>query len=161
MVDDWSRIWFPDPERLAKTAYFLDDYIQEIAAGENQHATIRRENAMSVDVYGIKNCNTMKKAFAWLAAHGVASVFHDYKKEGAAPAKLAVWADKVGWEKLVNRSGTTFRALPEADRQDLDRDKALRLMQEKPSLIRRPVIEAGETLLVGFDEAEFTRHLAG
>jgi len=110
---------------------------------------------MSVAVYGIPNCDTVKKARAWLDGHGVAYAFHDYKREGADPARLAAWSDAVGWEGLLNRRGTTFRALSEADRSDIDRAKALRLMQAHPSLIKRPVVEHGGGLLVGFDAAEW------
>jgi len=110
---------------------------------------------MSVAVYGIPNCDTVKKARAWLDGHGVAYAFHDYKREGADPARLAAWSDAVGWEGLLNRRGTTFRALSEADRSDIDRAKALRLMQAHPSLIKRPLVEHGGGLLVGFDAAEW------
>jgi len=110
---------------------------------------------MSVAVYGIPNCDTVKKARAWLDGHGVAYAFHDYKREGADPARLAAWSDAVGWEGLLNRRGTTFRALSEADKSDIDRAKALRLMQAHPSLIKRPVVEHGGGLLVGFDAAEW------
>lgn len=109
---------------------------------------------MSVTIYGIKNCDTMKKAFAWLDTHGVAYTFVDYKKTGA-PDALAAWADKVGWEKLLNRAGTTFKKLPDADKADLDRDKALALMRAQPSMIKRPVVEAKGQVLVGFDPAAF------
>lgn len=102
-------------------------------------------------LYGISNCDTVKKARAWLDTAGVSYAFHDYKKLGAPPAKLAAWARQVGWEKLLNRAGTTFRKLPEADRADLDEAKALALMSAHPSLIKRPVVEHGDTLLVGFD----------
>ena len=110
---------------------------------------------MSVAVYGIPNCDTVKKARAWLDGHGVAYAFHDYKREGADPARLAAWSDAVGWEGLLNRRGTTFRALSEADKSDIDRAKALRLMQAHPSLIKRPLVEHGGGLLVGFDAAEW------
>lgn len=109
---------------------------------------------MSVIIYGIKNCDTMKKAFAWLDAHGIAYTFVDYKKSGA-PAELAAWADAVGWEKLLNRAGTTFKKLPEAAKTDLDRDAALALMRAQPSMIKRPVVSAGGTLLIGFDPARY------
>lgn len=109
---------------------------------------------MSVTIYGIKNCDTMKKAFAWLDAHGVAYAFVDYKKTGA-PDALAAWADKVAWEKLLNRAGTTFKKLPDADKADLDREKALALMRAQPSMIKRPVVEAKGKVLVGFDPAAF------
>ena len=108
-----------------------------------------------IALYGIPNCDTVKKARNWLDAAGLAYTFHDYKKEGADPAKLAVWADLSGWEVLLNRRGTTFRALPEADKADIDRAKALALMAAHPSLIKRPVVEHPGGLLVGFIEADW------
>jgi len=106
---------------------------------------------MSLTIYGIKNCDTMKKARAWLDAAGKAYAFHDYKTAGIDRARLEGWARKVGWEALLNRSGTTFRKLPEAANDGLTENKALALMLEQPSMIRRPVLEApGGTLLVGF-----------
>jgi len=105
---------------------------------------------MSVAVYGIKNCDTMKKARAWLAAHGVAYAFHDYKAEGIARDRLERWAEKAGWEVLLNRAGTTFKKLPEAERANVTEKKAIALMLAQPSMIKRPVVERGATLLVGF-----------
>jgi len=112
-----------------------------------------------IQLYGIPNCDTVRKARAWLAQQGLACTFHDYKKEGADPARLSQWADTVGWEALLNRRGTTFRALPEADKAEIDRAKALQLMQAHPSLIKRPVVEHGQGVLVGFDPAEWQRVL--
>ena len=103
-----------------------------------------------VDLYGIPNCDTMKKARTWLERHGIAYQFHDYKVEGADRAKLTAWAKQVGWETLLNRAGTTFRKLTDATKQGLDERRALALMLEQPSLIKRPVLESGATLLVGF-----------
>lgn len=105
---------------------------------------------MTVTLHGIPNCDTVKKARAWLAARGVDHDFHDYKKHGVDPAKLAAWTEAVGWEPLLSRAGTTFRALPEGDRADIDRDAALALMMAHPSLIKRPVVEHPRGLLVGF-----------
>jgi Spx/MgsR family transcriptional regulator len=105
---------------------------------------------MSVEVYGIPNCDTVKKARTWLDANGIAYTLHDYKKEGADPARLAKWAEAVGWEPLLNRAGTTFRKLDETDRADIDAAKALALMAAHPSLIKRPVVEYRGGLLVGF-----------
>jgi arsenate reductase len=105
---------------------------------------------MSLTLYGIPNCDTMKKARAWLDAHGVAYAFHDYKKVGIDRATLGRWADQVGWEMLLNRAGTTFRKLPEADRAGLDRDRALDLMVAQPSMIKRPVADRDGDLTVGF-----------
>jgi len=110
---------------------------------------------MAVEVYGIPNCDTVKKARAWLDGRGIAYAFHDYKKEGAEPARLAAWSDAAGWEALLNRRGTTFRGLSEADKADIDRAKALRLMVANPSLIKRPVIEHAGGVLVGFDAGEW------
>ena len=101
-------------------------------------------------IYGIKNCDTMKKARHWLDEQGVAYVFHDYKAEGIERARLEAWADAVGWETLLNRSGTTFRALPEADKQGLTKAKAIALMVAQPSMIKRPVLDVDHALIVGF-----------
>ncbi|HEX2818512.1 MAG TPA: ArsC family reductase [Phenylobacterium sp.] len=101
-------------------------------------------------IYGIKACDTMQKARAWLADHGVAYGFHDYNTLGIDRARLEGWARQVGWEVLLNRSGTTFRKLPDADRADLTEAKAIALMLTQPSMIKRPVLEAGSGLLVGF-----------
>jgi arsenate reductase len=102
-------------------------------------------------IYGIKACDTMKKARDWLAAHDVPVAFHDYKASGIDRAHLQAWADKVGWEVLLNRSGTTFKALPDDRKQGLDQGKAVALMIEQPSMIKRPVLDLGDgRLLVGF-----------
>jgi arsenate reductase (glutaredoxin) len=103
-----------------------------------------------VTIYGIKSCDTMKKARAWLDAHGVSYAFHDYKVRGIERRKLEAWAGLVGWEMLLNRSGTTFRKLPEADKAGLDERRALTLMLLQPSMIKRPVLEAGGAPIVGF-----------
>ena len=105
---------------------------------------------MPVTLYGIKNCDTMKKARAWLDAKGVPYAFHDYKAEGIDRPRLEAWARAVGWETLLNRAGTTFRKLPEADKADLDERKALALMLDQPSMIKRPVLDLDGRLLVGF-----------
>ena len=101
-------------------------------------------------IYGIKNCDTMTKARAWLDSHGVPYDFHDYKTAGAPKDKLKAWTDEVGWEALLNRAGTTFRKLPDADKEGLTERKALALMLAQPSIIKRPVLEVGDKLLVGF-----------
>ena len=103
-----------------------------------------------VTIYGIKNCDTMKKARAWLEEHGVPYAFHDYKLKGIERARLESWAHDVGWEALINRAGTTFRKLPEVNKADLDKEKAIALMLDQPSMIKRPVLDAGGRLLVGF-----------
>ena len=105
---------------------------------------------MSVTIYGITNCDTMKKARAWLDAHGVTYAFHDYKAAGIDEAALRRWVAKLGWETVLNRAGTTFRKLPDADKTGLDGDKAVALMLAQPSMIKRPIVESGETLLAGF-----------
>lgn len=105
---------------------------------------------MPITIYGIKNCDTMKKARAWLDGHGVAYDFHDYKTAGIARDKLEQWSDAVGWEILLNRAGTTFRKLPDNEREDLNERKALALMLAQPSMIKRPVLDLGGKLLVGF-----------
>ncbi len=114
---------------------------------------------MTIDFYGIPNCDTVKKARTWLDAKGTAYSFHDYKKEGAHQDRLRAWVQAVGWEKLLNRGGTTFRQLEPAQKEHLDAEKAIRLMAAHPSMIRRPVIECGDGLLVGFDEAEWSAKL--
>jgi len=101
-------------------------------------------------IYGIPNCDTMKKARTWLEGQGVPHDFHDYKKVGISAEKLDAWADAVGWEVLLNKAGTTFRKLPDADKAGIDRAKAIALMVEQPSLIKRPVLEHPGGLLVGF-----------
>jgi Spx/MgsR family transcriptional regulator len=105
---------------------------------------------MTVTVYGIKNCDTMKKARSWLEEHDVAYAFHDYKASGIDRAHLEAWTKEAGWETVLNRAGTTFRKLPDAARENLDADKAIALMLEQPSMIKRPVVEADGKLLVGF-----------
>jgi arsenate reductase len=115
---------------------------------------------MTVTLYGIKACDTMKKARDWLEGHGQRYIFNDYKIQGIDPAVLEAWAGKVGWEVLLNRSGTTFRKLPDEDKQGLDQTKAIALMVEQPSMIKRPVLDVDGALTVGFRpevyEAVFT-----
>jgi arsenate reductase (glutaredoxin) len=105
---------------------------------------------MSTTIYGIKNCDTMKKARAWLDSHDVDYQFHDYKSEGIGKDSLARWSKDVGWETLLNKAGTTFRKLPEADKENLTEKKALALMLKQPSMIKRPVLDIGGKLVVGF-----------
>jgi arsenate reductase len=106
--------------------------------------------ARTVTIYGIKNCDTMKKALAWLDAHKVAYRFHDYKTAGVERPVLEAWSSKVGWDVLLNRAGTTFKKLPEEKKSDLTEKKAIALMLSQPSMIKRPVLDAGGELLVGF-----------
>ena len=101
-------------------------------------------------LYGIPNCDTVKKARVWLDEHGVAFDFHDYKKAGIDRARLQAWVSEHGWETILNRAGTTFRALPEANKANLDAGKAIDLMLAQPSMIKRPVLDLGDRTLVGF-----------
>ena len=110
---------------------------------------------MRIALYGIKNCDTMKKARAWLDARGVAYDFHDYKSEGVDRAQLERWIGTVGWQTLLNRAGTTFRKLPDARKATLDERQAVALMLEQPSLIKRPVLTLGDALLVGFSPERY------
>jgi arsenate reductase len=110
---------------------------------------------MSVTIYGIKNCNTMKKARAWLDDVGVEYDFHDYKSSGIDRERLGSWSKQVGWEKLLNRAGMTFRKLPDADKANIDEKKAIALMIAKPSMIKRPVLDVDGKLLVGFKPDEY------
>ena len=105
---------------------------------------------MAITIYGIKNCDTMKKARAWLDSHDVAYSFHDYKAEGIDKARLQRWAKEVGWETLLNRAGTTFRKLDDAAKEGLNESRAIALMLEQPSMIKRPVLDLGGKLVVGF-----------
>ena len=114
---------------------------------------------MTITIYGIKNCDTMKKARAWLDDHGVAYDFHDYKALGAPKDKLKQWSDKLGWETLLNRAGTTFRKLADAEKDGLNEKKALALMLEQPSMIKRPVLEMGAKLLVGFKPETYAKEV--
>lgn len=114
---------------------------------------------MSLILYGIPNCDTVKKARTWLEAQGLAYTFHDYKKAGADAGRLAQWCAAAGWDKVLNRSGTTFKKLPDADKADLDQAKAVAIMAANPSCIKRPIVEHPEGLLVGFKEAEWAATL--
>jgi arsenate reductase len=105
---------------------------------------------LGVTIYGIKNCDTMKKARAWLDSHGVPYDFHDYKASGIDAVRLARWSGEVGWETLLNRAGTTFKMLPDGKKAELTERKAIALMIEQPSMIKRPVLETGTRLVVGF-----------
>ena len=115
--------------------------------------------AKTVTIYGIKNCDTMKKARAWLDGHGVAYDFHDYKVAGIERGRLEGWASKVGWESLLNRAGTTFRKLPDKDKDGLTEKKAIALMIAQPSMIKRPVLDIGGKLLAGFRPDEYAKAL--
>ncbi len=116
---------------------------------------------MSITIYGIKNCDTMKKARAWLETHRVAYDFHDYKAAGIDRKRLESWAKSVGWETLLNRAGTTFRKLPEKDKDALTQAKAIALMLEQPSMIKRPVLDLGGKLVVGFKPEIYKSEVGG
>lgn len=101
-------------------------------------------------IYGIPNCDTMKKALDWLKARGAGYDFHDYKQSGIDADRLQAWCNRIGWEKVLNKASTTFKALPEADKADLTETKAIQLMVAQPSMIKRPVIEIKDQVLTGF-----------
>jgi len=112
-----------------------------------------------VTIYGIKNCDTMKKARAWLDGHGIAYDFHDYKTQRIDRARLEAWARVVGWETLLNRAGTTFRKLPDQEKEGLREGKAIALMLDQPSMIKRPVLDLQGKILVGFDPKAYGAEL--
>jgi len=116
---------------------------------------------VSITIYGIKNCDTMKKARAWLDAHRVAHSFHDYKAEGIDRKRLEGWVKSVGWETLLNRTGTTFRKLQENDKQGLTAAKAITLMLDQPSMIKRPVLELRDRLVIGFKPEIYKAEIGG
>jgi arsenate reductase len=113
---------------------------------------------MTLILYGIPNCDTVKKARDWLAAKGIAYAFHDYKKMGVDADRLKIWIGLIGWETVLNRAGTTFRALPDEAKTNLDEEKAIALMVAQPSMIKRPIFEAGSRIVAGFkpDNAELS-----
>ena len=108
-------------------------------------------------LYGIPGCDTVKKARRWLTESAVEYQFHDYKKAGIEPSRLKAWAKVVGWETLLNRRGTTWRKLDEATRDGVNEARAIALMTEHTSLIKRPVVESGDDLVVGFDQLEWEK----
>jgi Spx/MgsR family transcriptional regulator len=114
---------------------------------------------MKTRIYGIRNCDTMKKAFAWLETNKIVYDFHDYKKEGVPSAKLKEWAARAGWEKLANTRGPTWRKLPESQRENPTEARVLALLAQNSSAIKRPIVEAGSALLIGFDPAEYAATL--
>jgi len=115
---------------------------------------------VAATIYGIKNCDTMKKARAWLNKQGVDYAFHDYKTAGIERARLETWVKKAGWETLLNRAGTTFKELPDKDKANVTEKKALALMLAQPSMIKRPVLELdGGKLLVGFKPEQYAAAL--
>ena len=116
--------------------------------------------ARAITIYGIKNCDTMKKARAWLDRHTIGYEFHDYKTQGIERAQLESWVKQVGWETLLNRAGTTFKKLPDAKKSGVDEKKALALMLDQPSMIKRPVLDVGGKLTVGFKPEIYERATA-
>jgi arsenate reductase (glutaredoxin) len=137
-------------------------YMERRDAVEHRSASdqLCERGYMTITFYGIANCDTVKKARVWLEGRGLAYAFHDYKKQGADAARIADWIDQAGWEKVLNRAGTTFRKLPDADKQGIDAAKAVALMVANPSCIKRPVLEHPGGLLVGFKPEEWEAALA-
>ncbi len=115
---------------------------------------------MSITLYGIPNCDTVKKARRWLDNAGIEYTFHDYKKLGITETKLKAWSKEQSWELLLNKRGTTFRKLDESQRENITQTSAIKLMKEHTSMIKRPVIEGGKELLIGFDEASYKANLS-
>ena len=115
---------------------------------------------MAVTIYGIKTCDTMKKAFAWLDREGSAYRFHDYRAEGLDERTLRDWVSQVGWEKLLNKASTTFRELPASEKAELDGDRAVRLMLANPTMIKRPVLDVAGRLTIGFKPETYTQALS-
>ena len=116
---------------------------------------------MKTRLYGIPNCDTMKKARAWLESRRVDYEFHDYKKSGIERAQLESWIQAVGWEVLLNRAGTSFRKLPDAQKENITQARAIELMLEQPSMIKRPVLEHGRKILVGFSPEKYAALKSG
>ena len=115
---------------------------------------------MTITLYGIKNCDTMKKARTWLDSQGIAYRFHDYKAEGVTAENLQRWSAECGWDTVLNRAGTTFRALDEAQKADLDQAKAVALMLAQPSMIKRPVLETDGRIIIGFKPERYAEFFA-
>ena len=114
---------------------------------------------MTITVYGIKNCDTVKRARKWLETHSVDYRFHDFRQDGLSQSMLSEWTQELGWETVLNRRGTTWRQLPESERESIDEVSAVRLMMERPSLIKRPVLDQGGRRLIGFDETAYRQQL--
>lgn len=115
---------------------------------------------MTVTIYGIKTCDTMKKAFAWLDGHDVAFRFHDYRAEGIDRETVERWCAEAGWQKVLNKASTTFRGLPETAKADLDEARAIALMLAEPTMIKRPVLDTGQAIEVGFKPARYAELFA-
>jgi Spx/MgsR family transcriptional regulator len=125
----------------------------------SRRRSLRMRFKRMIDLYGIPNCDTMKKARAWLDERGIAYRFHDYKREGVDEARLLGWIEELGWEALMNRRGTTWRKLPEDVRERMDSESAIRVMLENPSIIRRPLLDTGQVRHAGFSESDYERLL--
>ena len=110
---------------------------------------------MAITLYGIRNCDTMRKARQWLDAHGVDYQFHDYRKDGLDEEQLRAWVDELGWEALLNKRGLTWRKLPPEVREAIDEESAIQIMRENPAIIKRPLLDLGDRRVVGFDEARY------
>jgi arsenate reductase len=122
---------------------------------QNTQSNSTEKSPIHATIWGIKNCDTMKKAFAWLSAHAVDYAFIDYKKAGVAEAHLSDWNQRAGWEKLLNTRGLMWRKLSDEERSAVDEQKALNLMAQYPSLIKRPVLDTGQQLIVGFSPENY------
>ena len=123
-----------------------------------QH-TDTQSSMSKANLFGIKNCDTMKKAFNWLSENGVDYEFTDYKKAGVAAAHLADWSQRAGWETLLNKRGLTWKKLTDAERTDVNETKAIELMAQYPSLIKRPVLDTGRQLIIGFTPENYAEQL--
>ncbi len=108
-----------------------------------------------VTLYGIPNCDTIRRARRWLSDHGVEYRFHDFRKDGIDEKQLRQWAQELGWENLLNRRGLTWRKLDDAIKTNINETSALKIMQENPAIIKRPVLDTGKTLVVGFDKDQY------
>ncbi len=135
--------------------FYASDCAPSLSSRRTEPSAVRIRRMKTI-LYGIKNCDTMKKARAWLDSNGVPYEFHDYKISGIDRATLGRWANVAGWEILLNRAGTTFRKLPEQQKSNLTQSKAIELMIEQPSMIKRPVLARGKTLLVGFSPEQYS-----
>jgi arsenate reductase len=118
---------------------------------------VQKRTIAVITIYGIKNCDTMKKAMRWLDAHGVDCRFHDYRKDGLDSGQLKAWEKEIGWETLLNRRGMLWRKLPELSRDSINRENALRIMQDNPAIIKRPVLDLGDRRVVGFKAEDYNQ----
>jgi arsenate reductase len=119
-------------------------------ASKDRASVAAREVSMVPKMYGIQNCDTIKRAKAWLDEQGIAYEFHNFSKQGIEQDQLRAWVEELGWQALLNKAGTTFQSLPDAEKHNVDAEKAIAMMQAKPSMIKRPVLDVGQRRLVGF-----------